>query len=86
MISGDELTEFRELLESQNLRAVKRNLDFEKRIKSSEGLAELRQWLGKILFDDGAVALRIAHSDGADEVVSFEEISRRSSQIAHFLK
>ena len=35
--------------------------------------------------DDGAVALRIAHSDGADEVVSFEEISRRSSQIAHFL-
>ena len=35
--------------------------------------------------DGGAVALRIAHSGGADEVVSFEEISRRSSQIAHFL-
>lgn len=33
-----------------------------------------------------AVALRIAHSDGADEIVTFEEISRRSSQIAHFLK
>ena len=26
--------------------------------------------------DGGAVALRIAHSDGADEVVAFEEISR----------
>ncbi|EPX83590.1 acyl-CoA synthetase [Salipiger mucosus] len=32
------------------------------------------------------VALRIAHSDGSDEVVSFAELSRRSSQIAHFLK
>ncbi|HHX48599.1 MAG TPA: acyl--CoA ligase [Brevibacterium sp.] len=31
------------------------------------------------------VALRVAHADGSDEVISFEEISRRSSQIAHFL-
>ncbi|SMX44501.1 acyl-CoA synthetase [Actibacterium lipolyticum] len=34
---------------------------------------------------DDRVALRIAHSDGTDEVVTFDEISRRSSQIAHFL-
>lgn len=34
---------------------------------------------------ENAVALRIAHADGADEVLTFEEISRRSSQIAHFL-
>ncbi|MBE9636239.1 acyl-CoA synthetase [Salipiger mangrovisoli] len=33
-----------------------------------------------------AVALRIAHADGRDEIVSFAEISRRSSQVAHFLK
>ncbi|MBY5973108.1 acyl-CoA synthetase [Pseudooceanicola marinus] len=32
-----------------------------------------------------AVALRIAHADGRDEVISFAEIARRSSQIAHFL-
>lgn len=32
------------------------------------------------------VALRIAHADGRDEIITFEEISRRSSQIAHFLK
>ncbi|MDD7973283.1 acyl-CoA synthetase [Roseinatronobacter alkalisoli] len=31
------------------------------------------------------VALRIAHADGADEIITFEEISRRSAQIAHFL-
>lgn len=55
MITGEELTKFRELVESQNLRAVKRNLDFEKRINSGEGLAEMRQWLGKILLDDGKV-------------------------------
>ncbi len=32
-----------------------------------------------------AVALRVAHADGRDEVMSFEELSRRSSQIAHYL-
>ncbi|WP_434730505.1 acyl-CoA synthetase [Rhizobium binae] len=32
------------------------------------------------------VALRIANADGRDEIITFEEISRRSSQIAHFLK
>ncbi len=31
------------------------------------------------------VALRVALSDGSDEIITFEEISRRSSQIAHFL-
>ena len=35
--------------------------------------------------DGDNVALRIAHSDGADEVLTFEEVSRRSSQIAHYL-
>ena len=35
--------------------------------------------------DGDKVALRVAHADGADEVVTFEEISRRSSQIAHYL-
>jgi acetyl-CoA synthetase len=36
--------------------------------------------------DGDNVALRVAHADGRDEVISFEEISRRSSQIAHFLQ
>ncbi|SFJ42591.1 acyl-CoA synthetase [Celeribacter neptunius] len=36
--------------------------------------------------DGDNVALRIAHADGRDEIVTFTEISRRSSQIAHFLK
>ncbi len=31
-------------------------------------------------------ALHVAHADGSDEVVTFAEISRRSSQIAHFLR
>ncbi|SEO37786.1 acetyl-CoA synthetase [Salinihabitans flavidus] len=35
--------------------------------------------------DSNRVALRVAHANGADEVITFEEISRRSSQIAHFL-
>lgn len=35
--------------------------------------------------DGDNVALRVAHADGTDEIITFEEISRRSSQIAHFL-
>lgn len=35
--------------------------------------------------DGDNVALRVAHSNGDDEAVTFEEISRRSAQIAHFL-
>ncbi|WP_068112270.1 acyl-CoA synthetase [Tropicimonas marinistellae] len=35
--------------------------------------------------DGDSVALRVAHADGADEVITFEEISRRSAQVAHFL-
>jgi acetyl-CoA synthetase len=31
------------------------------------------------------VALRVAHADGADEVITFAELSRRSSQIAQYL-
>ena len=55
MISVEEIPRFRELVESQSLRSVKKNLDYDKRIKSGEGLAEFRQWLGKILLDDGKV-------------------------------
>ena len=32
------------------------------------------------------VALRIAHADGRDEIITFAELSRRSSQFAHYLK
>lgn len=32
------------------------------------------------------VALRIAHADGDNELIGFAELSRRSSQVAHFLR
>ncbi|MCI5078272.1 AMP-binding protein [Oricola sp.] len=35
--------------------------------------------------DGGNVALRIAHADGRDEIVTFAELGRRSSQFAHYL-
>lgn len=34
---------------------------------------------------DDRIALRIAHASGGDEVISFAELSSRSSQVAHFL-
>ena len=36
--------------------------------------------------DGDNVALRIAHADGRDEIITFAEVSRRSSQFAHYLK
>lgn len=33
-----------------------------------------------------SVALRIAHADGRDEIITFAELSRRASQFAHYLK
>ncbi|ADZ71567.1 acyl-CoA synthetase [Polymorphum gilvum] len=36
--------------------------------------------------DTDRVALRIAHADGRDEVITFAEISRRSAQVAHYLR
>ena len=45
---------FVELVESQDLRTVRRYLDYDKRIKSG-GLEELAQWIGKILLDDGQI-------------------------------
>ncbi|WP_319410855.1 AMP-binding protein [uncultured Cohaesibacter sp.] len=36
--------------------------------------------------DVADTAISIAHADGRDEIISFAEISRRSSQIAHYLK
>lgn len=35
--------------------------------------------------DGDAVAIRVAHADGRDELLSFAEISRRSAQLAHHL-
>lgn len=35
--------------------------------------------------DGNNVALRVAHADGTDEVITFAEVARRSSQIAHYL-
>ena len=34
---------------------LKRYLDFDKRLNSGQGLSEFRQWLAKILLDDGAI-------------------------------
>jgi acetyl-CoA synthetase len=36
--------------------------------------------------DAARVAVRIAHADGRDEVVTFRQLATRSSQVAHFLR
>ncbi|WP_431281442.1 acyl-CoA synthetase [Humitalea sp. 24SJ18S-53] len=36
--------------------------------------------------DDHRVAVRVAHADGRDEVITFREIARLSSQFAHWLE
>jgi len=36
--------------------------------------------------DDARVAVRIAHDDGRDEVVTFRQLAAQSSRVAHFLR
>lgn len=42
-------------MENQSLRRLRRQLDYGKRARGGEGMAELYQWLGRILLDDGLV-------------------------------
>jgi len=55
ILSVEEYAQFRSQVESQAPRVLKRYLDFDKRLNSGQGLNELRQWLAKILLDDGAI-------------------------------
>jgi acetyl-CoA synthetase len=36
--------------------------------------------------DENRVAVRIAHADGRDEVVTFRQLATQSSRVAHFLR
>ena len=55
ILSLTDYEQFRRQVESQTPRVLKRFLDFDKRLRSRQGLGEFRQWLGKILLDNGAV-------------------------------
>lgn len=55
IFSSEEFTRFRGLVESQTPRILRHYLEYGKRVRSGHGLAELLQWLGRILLDDGQV-------------------------------
>ena len=55
ILNSEEFTRFRVLVESQTPRALRRFLDYGKRLRTGQGLEELGQWLGRILLDDGEV-------------------------------
>lgn len=55
ILTPEEFSRFRVLVESQTPRALRRFLDYGKRLRTGQGLEELGQWLGRILLDDGEV-------------------------------
>ena len=65
--------QFRDLVEQQEMRSLRKFLDYDKRIKSG-GLTELSQWIGKILLDDGQVysleEMALAFEIGAAEHIA----------------
>ncbi|MFH1571987.1 MAG: hypothetical protein ABIL09_28615, partial [Gemmatimonadota bacterium] len=66
LLRPEELVPFRQQVEGQRLRSLKRYLHYEERVRSGRGLEELHQWLGQILFDaSGAYSL-------ADRALAFE--------------
>jgi hypothetical protein len=51
MLAETDFRELRDLVEGQSLRHLRRYLDYGKRVRQGTGLAELHQWLNRILFD-----------------------------------
>ena len=54
-ISPEEFARFRDLVEGQGPRQLRRHLDYGTRVRSGQGLSQLFQWIGKILLDDDQV-------------------------------
>lgn len=55
MLSEEEYAQFRQLVERQSPRQLRRYLDYGRRVRQGVGLAELVQWVGRILLDDQGV-------------------------------
>ena len=49
MLADQDYQAFRDLVEGQSLRGLRRYLDYGKRAHHEEGLTELYQWLGRML-------------------------------------
>lgn len=55
MLADTDYCAFRELVEAQSLRHLRRYLDYGKRARKGSGLTELHRWVGRILLDREAI-------------------------------
>jgi hypothetical protein len=82
MLADAEYAEFLELVEGQSLRQLRRYLDYGKRTRQGGAVAELHQWLGRILLDRDSV-YGLEDKASAFEIAACEWLAGHWDELNH---
>lgn len=82
MLTPAQYTSFRQLVEGQSLRHLRRYLDYGKRARQDAGWTELHQWIGRILLDQESV-YELEDKASAFEVAACEWLARNWDALNH---
>lgn len=74
ILHPDDLPAFRRLVENQSVRHLRRQLEYGRRVRRQQGLAELYQWVGRILLDDGTT-YHLEERAAAFEIAALERLA-----------
>lgn len=81
MLAEADAATFRSLVDGQSIRQLKRYLDYGKRARQGAGMAELGQWVGRILLDRDAV-YSLEDRARAFEIGACEWLARHWEQVS----
>lgn len=81
VLTSDEYVHFRELVEAQSPRQLRRFLDYGKRVRQGSGMSELVLWVGRILFDRDHV-YTTQDKAAAFEIGACEWLARRWGEVS----
>ena len=81
VLTSDEYAHFRELVEAQSPRQLRRFLDYGKRVRQDSGMAELVLWVGRILFDRDHI-YTTQDKAAAFEIGACEWMARRWGEVS----
>ena len=79
-ISPEEYRQIRDAVHSQSLRALRRQFDYGKRVRTAAGLIELAHWVRRILHEDGQV-YTLTERAAAFEIAACEAVADQWSEL-----
>ena len=82
MLADTDYCAFRELVEAQSLRHLRRYLDYGKRARKGSGLTELHRWVGRILLDREAI-YDLQDKASAFEIGACEWLAAHWDEVSH---